>query len=63
MITAQEVEHKLVSIKTIASYLELSPAHVRDRLVKRQGFPTPYMIGGARRWDLAEIVEWVESKC
>lgn len=46
----------------IAERLNLNPAHVRDRLTKRPGFPTAFQFGGVRRWKEDEIDDWIESQ-
>ena len=57
-----EVEIKMISVKTIAQMLSLNESHVRDRVTRREDFPKPYKIGGAKRWNVAEVMEWLESK-
>lgn len=46
----------------IARKLNLNPAHVRDRLTHRPGFPDAYSFGGARRWKEDEIEAWIEKQ-
>jgi predicted DNA-binding transcriptional regulator AlpA len=53
---------KLLDIPKIAEMLDLNPAHVRDRLTKRADFPAGYRIGGALRWNVDDITEWIESR-
>lgn len=52
---------KFISAEQIAGMLGLHPAHVRDRLSKRRGFPPAYRVGGLR-WKLDEVEDWIERQ-
>jgi len=53
---------QLIDVKQIAEMMSLSKGHVADRLIFREDFPHPFMIGSRRRWDKAEIEKWVRKK-
>lgn len=53
---------RFITHQDIADKLNLNPAHVRDRLTHRPGFPSPYRFGAARRWKEEEIDEWIERQ-
>ena len=49
----------LITARDIATRLKLSPRHVAERLTLKEGFPNPYKIGSARRWDEDEFNNWL----
>ena len=53
---------ELITADDIAATLKLSARHVRERLVKRPGFPPDYQIIGARRWDRKEVLHWINQQ-
>jgi predicted DNA-binding transcriptional regulator AlpA len=54
---------RLISIPDIAEMLQLSAAHVRDRLVKRADFPSPAICQARmRRWRLEAIERWIRRQ-
>lgn len=55
------VDGELLTVPEMAKAFKLSEGHVRDRLVKREGFPAPYMIGGSPRYPKPLVIEWVKS--
>ena len=56
------MEDRFITHTEIASLLQLNPAHVRDRLTKRKGFPRPFIFGGARRWKYSEVEDWIDGR-
>lgn len=52
---------KYIGAEQIAAMLDLHPAHVRDRLTKRRGFPDAFRVGGLR-WRLDEVEDWIERQ-
>lgn len=55
-------DERFITHIEIAERMNLNPAHVRDRLRRRPGFPAAYQFGGARRWREDEIEDWIESQ-
>ena len=51
---------QLVSLNELENILSMSRSSVK-RLVREDGFPVSYRLGNARRWNLAEIDEWLEQ--
>lgn len=52
----------LMSLKQVAEVLRLHPEHVRARLTRRADFPRPLRLGGALRFDRAEIIDWIAAQ-
>lgn len=53
---------QFISARKLAEILGLSYTFVRDELVKREGFPSRYRFGGAYRWELRDVMEWVRAR-
>lgn len=53
---------EMITAADIAEVCKLSVKHVADRLTRSEGFPTPYRIGGARRWDRKEFIHWLNQQ-
>jgi len=52
----------LIDVQTLAQLLGRSPQSIcRDD--HRGRLPKPIRLGSSKRWDLAEIEEWVRCKC
>ena len=56
------MDGQFITHQDIARKLNLNPAHVRDRLTHRPGFPSAYTFGGARRWKEEDIEDWIEQQ-
>lgn len=52
---------QLITIGEVASLLRLHPKTVY-RFIRRDGFPAPIKLGGASRWDLAAVQNWINSR-
>lgn len=54
---------ELIDTGGIAALLGVSRAHVTDRLTKAPTFPPPVidLSQRLRRWDRAEVLEWLRS--
>lgn len=62
MTTALTVK-ELIPAKEVSKILGLKPRYVAEKLVHRPDFPTAYRIlGGMRKWDRAQILEWLETQ-
>ena len=65
--TLISLELELVSVRTLAGFLDCSPKTVRDWLYKDRKNPSPdplpyYRIGGLVRFKLKEVTAWVERR-
>lgn len=55
-----ERQSQLITIREIAKLLQFSAGHVRDRVVKRPGFPCPAICEArVRRWRLDAVERWI----
>lgn len=65
-ITAQLAAPRkdLLTIDNIASMMSLSPAYVRDKLVKRADFPRPSISLSQkfRRWSMQDVSAWLQNQ-
>lgn len=61
-IAASEDTERLISIKTLATILEISTRTIW-RLRNEGKLPEPIRLGGVCRWRLAEINQWIAAKC
>ena len=52
---------QLINTETIAEMLSMNKRHVADRVVNYDGFPDPYIVGGARRWELTAVMKYIEN--
>ncbi len=52
----------LIDLKTTAKLLDVSPRTLH-RLVELNAVPSPITLGGLIRWQLAEIIEWLDDGC
>ena len=52
----------LMSLKHIAEVLRLHPERVRAHSTRRADFPRPLRVGGALRFDHAEIIDWIAAQ-
>jgi predicted DNA-binding transcriptional regulator AlpA len=54
----------LLDLDDIASMMKLSPAYVRDKLVKRSDFPRPalFISQKLRRWSVDDVASWIDSQ-
>lgn len=54
----------MMTYEDIASRLKLSANYVRDKLVKRSGFPRPAveLSQKLRYWDEADFDKWLQSE-
>lgn len=43
----------------IAIYTRIARKTVQNSLVKKQGFPTPLVLPGGKRWVAKEVKEWL----
>ena len=50
-----------IDVQYIADTLGLAYATVRDKVVKRPGFPSPCYNGKKKRWFLSDFEQWLES--
>jgi predicted DNA-binding transcriptional regulator AlpA len=54
---------ELIPAKEVSKILGLKPRYVAEKLVHKANFPTAYRIlGGSRKWNKAEILEWLETQ-
>jgi len=54
---------KLLGITCIAAILDMTEAHVRDRITKRRDFPRAFRPNGCElRWAESEVEAWLESR-
>jgi len=54
---------ELIPAKEVSKILGLKPRYVADKLIHKSGFPTAYRIlGGMRKWDKEEILEWLKTQ-
>lgn len=65
MTTATEhhPERETVDGKWIASYMNMSWGHVRQRLLKQPDFPVPVVAYSprSRRWKKADVIEYLSK--
>ena len=52
---------RYVGIEQIASMLNYSESHVKNRIICAPGFPKPSRIGHPR-WKMSEVVEWMDEQ-
>ena len=52
----------LLTLEALAAMLDMTPAHIRDRLSKSRGFPDAIRVGQQLRWRRSEIDDWLESR-
>ena len=52
----------LIDLKTTAKLLDVSPRTLH-RLVELNAVPKPVKLGGLVRWQLADIIEWLDDGC
>ncbi len=52
----------LMGLKEVAAVLRMHPEHVRARLMRRPDFPRPLRLGGALRFERAELNEWIAAQ-
>lgn len=67
LMEKQQVPDDLWTKKHIASYLDLSPATVQQRIIKRDDFPRAVIIpstedGGTKRWKKEEVMRWATKR-
>ena len=55
-------ERLLVGIDNLAWCMDISPTSIR-RWAARGEMPAPLKIGGAIRWDVRKIRDWIDSGC
>lgn len=54
---------ELIPAKEVSKILGLKPRYVAEKLVHKTDFPTAYRIlGGSRKWDKEEILEWLKTQ-
>lgn len=54
---------KLIPAREVSKILGLKPRYVAEKLIHKSDFPTAYRIlGGMRKWDEAEILEWLKTQ-
>ena len=54
---------ELIPAKEVSKILGLKPRYVAEKLIHKTDFPTAYRIlGGMRKWDKEEILEWLKTQ-
>jgi len=54
---------ELIPAKEVSKILGLKPRYVAEKLIHKPEFPTAYRIlGGMRKWDKEEILEWLKTE-
>lgn len=54
---------ELIPAKEVSKILGLKPRYVAEKLIHKQDFPVAYRIlGGMRKWDKQEILEWLKTQ-
>jgi predicted DNA-binding transcriptional regulator AlpA len=54
---------ELIPSKELSKMLGLQPRYVAEKLIHKPDFPTSYRIlGGRRKWDKEEILEWLKTQ-
>jgi predicted DNA-binding transcriptional regulator AlpA len=54
---------ELIPAKEVSKILGLKPRYVAEKLIHKPEFPTAYRIlGGMRKWDKEEIIEWLKTQ-
>jgi predicted DNA-binding transcriptional regulator AlpA len=54
---------ELIPAKELSKILGLKPRYVAEKLIHKPEFPTAYRIlGGMRKWDKEEILEWLKTQ-
>ena len=53
--------HIYMNLKDLQGHLRVSCNKTIYRWIETEGFPEPKKLGGLRRWDVAEVAEWVAT--
>ena len=54
---------ELIPAKEVSKILGLKPRYVAEKLIHKPDFPVAYRIlGGMRKWDKQEILEWLKTQ-
>lgn len=51
----------LLTTEDLARMFRLSRKHVQNRVIHHPKFPKPYRVGGALRWNAAEVQKYLEQ--
>jgi hypothetical protein len=64
MAARTKPQEEYVTVEEIVGMfpVPLSPRHVRERVVRRNDFPTPYRVGRKRWWVKGEVQAWILAR-
>lgn len=53
---------KILNIKELGNYLQVSESCIRKWMAAGDGFPSPFTLGASNRlyWDISDIDDWIQ---